>query len=275
MFNRMVRNLAEIRKEFFRLYKPNNIITEILPNETSSIFPIDQKTILKLHEFANCNSIYFKKLNIQINNLDYTSYEGDVNEYYLSAKKYDTNYQPFYPTWILSAFLLALKSKEFEFKEIIDIGAGDGRLPYCGALLQLRSIGIELDTNLTDLQKAIAKKTKIDFEILNTDAAEFDFSALSLTKPIFFVSGLPEMGEMLLENLIEKTKQSNFDSIGIVLLGNTVKRRFMSESTEYGWGKLLEKYNLKVVDEFDLPTHWTNDTTTLTKYLITQNPYFD
>ena len=53
---------------------------------------------------------------------------------------------------MLSAFLLSLKSKQLGFSELIDIGAGDGRIPYCGSLLNLRSFGIELDANLTELQ---------------------------------------------------------------------------------------------------------------------------
>ena len=33
--------------------------------------------------------------------------------------------------------------------------------------------------------------------------------------------------------------------------------------------KLSKKNNLKIIDEIDLPTHWTNDNNTETKYLIT------
>ena len=31
-----------------------------------------------------------------------------------------------------------------------------------------------------------------------------------LSKPIFFVSGLPEMGEMFIDNLMKTTMQNNF-----------------------------------------------------------------
>ena len=76
---------------------------------------------------------------------------------------------------MLSAFLLSLKSKQLGFTELIDIGAGDGRIPYCGSLLNLRSIGIELDTNLTELQSDLCKKTNIKFEIINDDASTYQF----------------------------------------------------------------------------------------------------
>ena len=120
--------------------------------------PIDKQILAKLHQFISINPIYFKKTNISINNLNFSAYEGDVNEFYLSSKKYDTNYQPFYPTWMFSAFLVSLKSKQLGFSELIDIGAGDGRIPFCGSLLNLRSFGIELDTNLTELQGDSVKK---------------------------------------------------------------------------------------------------------------------
>ncbi len=138
MFQNILNNFLGIKRQYIQDFKPTNIIAEILPNEFSDFFPIDKQILAKLHEFISSNPIYFKKSNISINNLNFTAYEGDVNEFYLSSKKYDTNYQPFYPTWMLSAFLLCLKSKELGFTELIDIGAGDGRIPYCGSLLNLK-----------------------------------------------------------------------------------------------------------------------------------------
>ena len=108
-------------------------------------------------------------------------------------------------------FYFALKSKELGFTELIDIGAGDGRIPYCGSLLNLRSFGIELDTNLTELQNDLCKKTDIKFEIMNDDASSYNFAKLELSKPIFFVSGLPEMGEMFIDNLMQTTMQNKFE----------------------------------------------------------------
>ncbi len=269
MFEKILKNFLETKREYIHKFKPTNIIAEILPTEASDFFPIDKQILAKLHQFVSTNPIYFKKTNISINNLNFISYEGDVNEFYLSSKKYDTNYQPFYPTWMLSAFLISLKSKELGFTEIIDIGAGDGRIPYCGSLLNLRSIGIELDTNLTELQIDICKQTDIKYEIINDDASTFDFAKLHISKPIFFVSGLPEMGEMFVDNLIQTTLQNKFESFGIVFLGSTFKRKFASYETNYGWGEIIKKNNLKISDEIDLPTHWTNDNNTETKYLIT------
>ena len=149
MFDKILNTFLETKREYIENFKPTNIIAEILPSEFSDYFPLDKQILSKLHQFVSNNPIYFKKTNVLINNLNFISYEGDVNEFYLSSKKYDTNYQPFYPTWMLSAFLICLKLKELGFTELIDIGSGDGRIPYCGELLGLRSTGIELDTSLT------------------------------------------------------------------------------------------------------------------------------
>ena len=129
MFEKILKYFLESKRDYIQTFKPTNIIAEIIPTEVSDFFPIDKQILAKLHQFLSNNPIYFKKTNISLNNLNFISYEGDVNEFYLSSKKYDTNYQPFYPTWMLSAFLICLKSKELGFTELIDIGAGDGRIP--------------------------------------------------------------------------------------------------------------------------------------------------
>jgi len=271
MFEKILINFLETKRKYIQNFKPPNIIAEIIPTEVTNLFPIDKLILAKLHQFVSNNPIYFKKTNILINNINFISYEGDVNDFYLSSKKYDTNYQPFYPTWMLSAFLLCLKAKELGFTEIIDIGAGDGRISYCGSLLYLRSIGIELDSSLSELQNDLCKKTNINFEIVNRDASTFDFAKLNLSKPLFFVSGLPEMGEMFVDNLINTTLKNNFLSFGVVFLGSiNNKRKFVKDDTLYGWGEIIKKNNLKIIKEINLPTHWTNDNNSESKYLITK-----
>jgi len=271
MFEKILISFLETKRKYIQNFKPPNIIAEIIPTEVTNLFPIDKLILAKLHQFVSNNPIYFKKTNILINNINFISYEGDVNDFYLSSKKYDTNYQPFYPTWMLSAFLLCLKAKELGFTEIIDIGAGDGRISYCGSLLYLRSIGIELDSSLSELQNDLCKKTNINFEIVNRDASTFDFAKLNLSKPLFFVSGLPEMGEMFVDNLINTTLKNNFLSFGVVFLGSiNNKRKFVKDDTLYGWGEIIKRNNLKIIKEINLPTHWTNDNNSESKYLITK-----
>lgn len=270
MYRTVLENLIRAKNIYFDKVSPKSIISEIIPSFYSEKFPIYTPTLEKLHYFANTNSIYFKKNLIEIDNTEFISYEGDVNNFYLNAKKYDTSYQPFYPTWILSSFLLCewLRSNQNKCDEIIDIGAGDGRIPYCGSLLGIRSIGLELDSSLTNLQKYISKKTDVNFEIINADATNYDFSQLELKDPCFVVSALPEMGEMFIDNIIKKVRENRIDSFLIVLLGSLVKRKFSNNNNYFGWGKIIASNNLKIIHSIELPTHWTNNNSFGTKYLI-------
>ena len=50
------------------------------------------------------------------------------------------------------------------FSEIVDIGSGDARIPYCGAIAGMRGISVELDDNLVDLQRQIIRSTGVEFD---------------------------------------------------------------------------------------------------------------
>ena len=78
------------------------------------------------------------------------------------------------------------------------------------------------------------------------------------------------MGEMFVNNVIQTTVQNKFESFGIVFLGSTFKRQFANDVPNYGWGEIIKKNNLKIIDEINLPTHWTNDNNSETKYLVTK-----
>ena len=105
--------------------------------------------------------------------------------------------------------------------------------------LNLRSIGIELDTNLTELQNNLCKKTNIKFEIVNDDASTFDFAKLHLSKPIFFVSGLPEMGEMFVDNLIQTTIQNNLLIIWHCIFGKYIQKKICKVIVHFMGGEKL------------------------------------
>ena len=53
----------------------------------------------------------------------------------------------------MSAYVGALYAKELGYSEIIDIGSGDGRIAFCGKVLDMESYSIEIDDMLVDLQK--------------------------------------------------------------------------------------------------------------------------
>ena len=79
-------------------------------------------------------------------------------------------------------------SKKLGYSELVDIGSGDGRIAFCGNILELNSHSIEIDDVLVDLQKTICLETKQNFNPQCSDALEFDYSKLNLINPAFFTS---------------------------------------------------------------------------------------
>ena len=200
------RQIVALKTEFMRIYKGNSHLHEIIPLSSSDDFPVDDKSLNMLHKFITNNPIYYNSYELEVLGVPLMVYEGDVNQYWINSIKHDTSYAPFYPMWILSSFALALISKNLGIKQIIDVGSGDGRLSYSTQILNIKSYGIEIDENLVMLQNKISKETKVDFMANLVDATKFDYMSLSLSQPAFFISGLPEVGEMLANSVIKKIK---------------------------------------------------------------------
>jgi SAM-dependent methyltransferase len=271
------RRIVNLKEDFRKSRKPNSLICEAIPVCYSNRLPIENCILRRLHDFAKSNSIYFSSDNIILGGIPCRSYHGDINDHWLDSKKYDTNYQPFYPTWILSAYALSLEAKRLGFKEIVDVGSGDGRIAYCAKLLGMRSIGIEIDSGLVELQRQISKATEVKFEIINADASTFEYNSLDLSNPMFFISGLPESGEMLATTLIsrfcKKAEPEIINRVGFNFMGSHVMKQFSRDTTKWGWGKVIEIFNLEVIECLTLPTYWTNDLPTDTAYVYTITKY--
>jgi hypothetical protein len=269
MHELIARKIIELKKEFLQKHKNTGFIYEVIPLSYSDKLPIEEPILDMLNEFAKNNPLYYDIDNIQLFNTPCRSYAGDINSYWLSSKKYDTNYQPFYPTWLLSAYTLSLAAKNFGFKEIIDIGSGDGRIAYCGRLLGMKCIGIEIDSDLVSLQQKISNATGVDYKVINDDATMIDYSVLDVSKPIFFISGLPELGDMLAIDVLEKVREtSNLrQSSGFNFMGSHVMKEYTSDKTKWGWGKIIDKFNLQITCCLTLPTHWTNEQQLDTPYI--------
>jgi hypothetical protein len=168
-------------------------------------------------------------------------------------------------------------AKNLGFKEILDIGSGDGRIAYCAKILGLETYSIEVDESLVDLQKLISFSTKMDFNPKCADAVEFDYSGLELKHPVFFIGGLAQMGgDILASSIIEKlnTIPNLKKNIGITFPGTYSKKYFpgtMSESmSEGGWKSIINKNNLEVIKTIILPTVWTFDQPIDTPYIFTK-----
>jgi hypothetical protein len=163
--------VALLKSQFVRGYKTRrSLLTEILPRYYSKSLPIANDVLDSLHRFAIANPIYFSSHDAEISEISCRIYEGDINNYWLSSKKHDTSYQPFYPTWMLSAFTLALEAKLLGFDQLIDVGSGDGRIAYCASLLGMESYGIEIDDELVELQDAVSHSTGVNYNVIRADA---------------------------------------------------------------------------------------------------------
>jgi len=199
-------------------------------------------------------------------------YEGDINEYWLNSIKHGSSCQPFYPTWIMSAYVMVSIAKKLGYSQLVDIGSGDGRIAFCGNILELNSHSIEIDDVLVDLQKTICLETKHNFNPICSDALEFDYSKLNLTNPAFFIGGLPQMGgDILATSIIEKINSIKNLKIktGLVFAGTNTKRQLSGNLSDGGWSNLIDEHGLKVLDTVSLPTVWTFDQTVETPYVFT------
>ena len=155
------------------------------------------------------------------------------------------------------------------FKELVDIGSGDGRIAFCGDLIGMRSCGIEIDPDLVTLQKSIAMKTGASYAIELADAVRYDYDKLRLSKPIFFVSGLPEMGEMLARSVLGKilADPKLNDRSGFNFMGSHTPKRLSRDHTGWGWGELISEFNLSINGVMTLPTYWTTEQPVDTAYV--------
>ena len=264
--------IIRLKGEFMRGYRGRSLLCEVVPLSHSSSLPIDEDTLKSLHRFAAANPIYVGSYDLEISGVACRVYEGDITSYWLGSKKHDTSYQSFYPTWMLSAFALAHGAKLLGFEELVDVGSGDGRIAYCGRLLGMESHGIEIDYDLVQLQNSISDATGVRYNAVNADATRFDYRALNLSRPMFFISGLPEMGEMLANSVIEQVESIKElgSSAGFNFMGSHVMKAHTRDRTGWGWGSVIASHGLELAGTVTLPTLWTADQPVDTAYVYTR-----
>jgi len=273
MYDDLVKNLVSTKQIFAKNYSGNAHIQEVIPLSISNKFDIGPNELISLHDFALKNPIYFNHFEEKIDGILCTVYEGDINEYWLNSIKHGSSCQPFYPTWIMSAFVMASIAKKLGYLELVDIGSGDGRIAFCGNVVGMESHSIEIDDVLVDLQKIITTSTDQNFNPTCYDALEFDYSTLNLKKPIFFIGGLAQMGgDVLATSIIDKINsiENLRKDTAIVFAGTNTKRQLSGNLENGGWSTLIEKHNLKVIDTVSLPTIWTFDQDVETPYIFTE-----
>ena len=273
MLDELIKNLVLVKQDFAKNYTGNAHIQEVIPVSVSDQFPIDAHHLQILHNFAQKNPIYFNSFEQKILGIPCIVYEGDINEYWLNSIKHGSSCQPFYPTWIMSAYVMALIAKKLGYAELVDIGSGDGRIAFCGKILEMISHSIEIDDGLVELQKKIGIDTNQNFNPQCKDALEFDYTTLQLNHPVFFIGGLAQMGgDILASSIIDKIKSipNLVNNTGFVFAGTHSKRHLSGNLKEGGWSALIKEHNLNVTDTVSLPTVWTFDQTIETPYIYTK-----
>ena len=258
MISDIAKNLVKLKKEFVKVYDGNSQIQEFIPKSKSELFPIEEPHLDLLHEFATTNPIYYNSFEKKIGSVDCIVYEGDINKYWLNSIQHGSSKAPFSPTWIMSGYIGAMFAKELGYSEVIDIGSGDGRIAYCAKVLGMESYSLEIDDLLVELQHLLI--STLNFHPHCTDAVAFDYSSLNLSRPIFFIGGLAQMGGTFLAtgvlekiNSISNLKQNS----GWVFAGTLSQKYATDPKNEAGWGTLIEKNTLKSIQNISLPAAWT------------------
>jgi hypothetical protein len=173
----------------------------------------------------------------------------------------------------MSAYVMTSIAKKLGFLELVDIGSGDGRIAFCGKILEFTSHSIEIDDVLVELQNTIGNKTNQNFNPKCEDALEFDYSKLNLQRPVFFIGGLPQMGgDILATSIIQKINSivNLKTNTGLVFAGTNTKRQLSGNLSDGGWSALIEEHRLDVIDTVSLPTVWTFDQLVETPYIFTK-----
>lgn len=269
MIEELAKSLVNLKKEFAKNYDGKSQIQEVIPISKSNLFPIEQHDLELLHQFATKNPIYYNSYEATISKTLCIVYEGDINKYWLNSIQHGSSHAPFSPTWLMSAYVGVLLAKELGYREVIDIGSGDGRIAFCAKILGLESYSIEIDDMLVDLQKLLVI---LDFHPHCSDATTFDYSSLNLTQPIFFIGGLAQMGgTVLASGVFEKINSfSNLKNTGWVFVGTLSHKYPPDPKNKAGWGTLIEQNNLKYIQIVSLPTVWTFHEPDETPYIFTQ-----
>ena len=271
MIEEISKNLVSLKQEFRRTYSGTSHIQEIIPLTESIYFPIRQDELESLHLFAAKNPIYYNSYEQKINEIECMVYEGDINKYWLNSIGHGSSYQPFSPTWILSAYLMTSIAKELDCKQVLDIGSGDGRIAYCAKILGLESHAIEIDDMLVDLQKSICEMTNTDFNPICADAVKFEYNSLNLQKPAFFIGGLAQMGgDVLATSIISNLNSELRQKTCMVFAGSHSEKYSFKDTSDAGWGKLIGNNKLKIIKSVLLPTVWSFDQTLDTSYIFTE-----
>lgn len=251
---RLAENLVSLKREFARQYDGTSHTPEVIPTSESDSLPVDPQDLELLHRFVEGNPIYRDSYEQTIDGIRCIVYEGDINKYWLGSILHGSSRAPFSPTWMMSAYVGVLHAQELGYDQIVDIGSGDGRIAFCGRVASMRSYSIEVDEALVEIQMGLAEI--LDFDPFCSDAASFDYSALALDSPAFFVGGLAQMGGRDLAAGV-MNRVGPHDGVGWVFAGTHSPKYLQDPRNHAGWGTFIEENGLKHTSTICMPTAWT------------------
>lgn len=257
MTRKLAAALAAIRKDLAAREG-----AQLLDPVPSGLIP--EEHAAQLRGFAQKNEMYRGYYGATLGGIDCAVYEGNYDRYWLGTVR-NRGHAPFSPTWLASAYACAATAKGLGYGELVDIGSGDGRIAFCGGLLGMRAYAIELDPQLADLavSSGLGRRSSIC-----ADATALDYGQLGLSRPIFFVGGLAQMGgAALASGVMDRLKGSCLDP-GWAFAG-TVSPKYAADPMGHaGWGTLLGERGLEVVRTVSLPAAWTLREPDMTPYVF-------
>ena len=260
MLSEAARDFCMIKRDFFKVYRGSAHIQEVVPCDTYHTMET-----AGIHRLARTNPIYHNRYDVTLSGVRCTIYEGDINHYWIDSMKNPGSAQPFYPTWLFSAYMLALAAKRSGCMQIIDVGSGDGRIALCGRMLGMDACSIEIDESLASLQTDIAERMGTTLDVRCADAATFDYSSLGFDAPAVFTGGLPQMGDLLAAAVVRGVPRT--EGVRFVLAGSHPRPGQGTSPDRYGWGPLIQKFGLRTRWIISLPTIWTFDQSRETPYI--------
>lgn len=256
MIQELASGITRLKKEFQKNYDGQSHIQEVIPARPVNL-EMDGSDLARLHEFAKKNPIYHASHEGNIGGTRCIIYEGDANRYWLNSIGHDSSRAPFSPTWIMSAYVLAMACKRHGFQEMVDVGSGDGRIAFCAKILGMRPVSIEIDDALAGLQRQMYAGQ--DFEIHCSDAMSLDYKSLGLRYPAFVIGGIAQMGGTdLASGVMQRIgPHPEWNGCGWVFTGTHAQKYRPDPKNEAGWGTLISERSLRVLRSISLPTAWT------------------
>lgn len=252
--------------------RPAAQISEAVPAVPSDEFQIPGDDLQLLHRFASENPIYRDSHESVLHGIRCIVYEGDANKYWLGSILHEASRAPFSPTWIASAYVLARLVKGLGYRQVIDVGSGDGRIAFCASVLGMDAHGIEIDAELARLQERLSRLSS--FRAHCADATEFDYAMMDSGLPaVVFVGGLAQMGgDVMASGIMDRLASDGHRMPGWVFAGTMSSKYAPDPEGMHGWGRTMRRAGLRHAGTVALPSAWTLNQTDDTQYVFASKP---